>query len=314
MKPLLAFTLLVAASSLFMPSAQAQIESKQTTYALIVCESPGNQRSFCLADTQRGVKLVREISRNRCVEGRTFGYQSDGIWISGGCAAEFEIGRGGSVPGPNYPPEAAGDQVAICESLDGRRAFCRADTRGGVTLLRQLSRNECQQNRTWGYDDRGIWVDAGCRGEFSLGGYGQGGYQPGPPIAPPSYLGTIICRSLKGRQEICPAAIGRNRVDLIRQLGKRSCVQGQSWGYDRNSIWVTNGCRGEFGVMRAPEPRLLVCESIRGQRDFCPVNTVYGVEMRRQISRNPCIEGRTWGYTRNAIWVDEGCRAEFLVQ
>ena len=43
-------------------------------------------------------------------------------------------------------------------------------------------------------------------------------------------------------------------------------------------------------------------------------NTVYGVQLNRQLSRTPCTEGYTWGYDRNAIWVDRGCRAEFLVQ
>ena len=31
----------------------------------------------------------------------------------------------------------------------------------------------------------------------------------------------------------------------------------------------------------------------------------------RQLSRAACIQGRTWGYGRNGIWVSDGCRAEF---
>jgi len=37
-----------------------------------------------------------------------------------------------------------------------------------------------------------------------------------------------------------------------------------------------------------------------------------GVQLVRQISRSACIEGQTWGYARNGIWVSQGCRAEFL--
>jgi hypothetical protein len=53
-----------------------------------------------------------------------------------------------------------------CES-DGGYQYCRADTRNGVRLYRQLSRSSCQYNNTWGYDRRGVWVDNGCRAEFA---------------------------------------------------------------------------------------------------------------------------------------------------
>jgi hypothetical protein len=56
-----------------------------------------------------------------------------------------------------------------CESLDGRERFCSANTRGGVYLSTQLSRNGCHQGETWGYDRRGIWVSGGCRAQFQTG-------------------------------------------------------------------------------------------------------------------------------------------------
>jgi hypothetical protein len=318
-------TLLLSFSSVI-----AQPVAKQTTYALIVCESPNGQQSFCRADTQRGVQLVREISRNRCFEGRTFGYEEDGIWISGGCAAEFEIGRGGAtVSGPGYGPGSGQgqggpgyqDQVVTCESRDGRRAYCEFDTRGGVALVRQTSRSECIEGQTWGYDQRGVWVDRGCRAEFELRSSG-GNYPPqGSPQYPPQggpgvgqYLGRLECRSEGGRQQICPADIGRNRVELTRQISRGPCVQGQSWGYDQRGIWVSNGCRGEFAVVLAPPPRIVACDSVKKRRQYCPANTVYGVQLSRQLSRAACTEGYSWGYDRNAIWVDQGCRAEFLVE
>jgi len=37
----------------------------------------------------------------------------------------------------------------------------------GVTLSRELSRNNCVARRTWGSDDDGIWVSNGCRAEFT---------------------------------------------------------------------------------------------------------------------------------------------------
>ena len=56
--------------------------------------------------------------------------------------------------------------IVRCES-DGDYQHCRADTRNGVRLYRQLSRSSCQYNDTWGYDRRGVWVEQGCRAEFA---------------------------------------------------------------------------------------------------------------------------------------------------
>jgi len=55
-----------------------------------------------------------------------------------------------------------------CSSTNGRRATCGADTSRGVTLLRELRGSHCEEGFSWGYDRREIWVDRGCRAEFSL--------------------------------------------------------------------------------------------------------------------------------------------------
>jgi len=76
--------------------------------------------------------------------------------------------------------QSGNDNVLTCSSNSGRRAYCEADTQGGVRLLRQLSGSPCTQGSTWGYDANGVWVDRGCRAEFEVAtldnrGYG-GGY------------------------------------------------------------------------------------------------------------------------------------------
>jgi hypothetical protein len=37
------------------------------------------------------------------------------------------------------------------------------------------------------------------------------------------------------------------------------------------------------------------------------------VQLVRQISGSPCRQDETWGYDRRGIWVDRGCRAEFVI-
>ena len=53
------------------------------------------------------------------------------------------------------------------------------------------------------------------------------------------------------------------------------------------------------------------CESNDGRYVECAANTRAGIQLVRQLSRAPCIEGRSWGYGRAGIWVAQGCRAEF---
>jgi len=37
-------------------------------------------------------------------------------------------------------------------------------------------------------------------------------------------------------------------VTLSRQLSSQGCWENDTWGHDRNRVWVTNGCRAQFNV------------------------------------------------------------------
>ena len=97
----------------------------------------------------------------------------------------------GSNPNPSYP----GVKRVRCESQNNRRSYCGADTRGGVSVARQLSQVQCIQGRNRGFDARGIWVDQGCRAEFLIGAYtpppNWGHLGPGRPPGPSG--GTGAC-------------------------------------------------------------------------------------------------------------------------
>ncbi|MBQ1542167.1 hypothetical protein C5708_16025 [Caulobacter sp. CCUG 60055] len=68
------------------------------------------------------------------------------------------------------PARARADSYIDCSSYNYGRNYCRADTRGGVWLDRQYSYGDgqCEEGRTWGWDDRGVWVDRGCRARFRV--------------------------------------------------------------------------------------------------------------------------------------------------
>ena len=75
-----------------------------------------------------------------------------------------------SAPAQTPPPQTTNPPVTqattvTCES-DGPRKTCAADTSRGVMLLRSTGKNACLLGKNWGYDDKNIWVEGGCAGEF----------------------------------------------------------------------------------------------------------------------------------------------------
>lgn len=202
--------------------------------------------------------------------------------------------------------------VIRCESDNGRTHECAVGYVRDARLLRQLSRGACVEGESWGVTHRSIWVAHGCRGEFLIDDRGRdddrGGIGSGDHIR---------CESDDGRWKRCDVR-ARGRVEIVRQLSRSACVRGQSWGTDAQGIWVSGGCRAEFRVERRAghdEPSLsrFTCESSNGSPRFCAAGSRGDVRLVRQISRSPCVEGRTWGRERNGVWVGQGCRAEFEV-
>lgn len=61
----------------------------------LVCESVGSDYQYCPADTDRRVRLVRQLSKAPCREGDSWGYDKRGIWVDRGCRAEFAYGKRG---------------------------------------------------------------------------------------------------------------------------------------------------------------------------------------------------------------------------
>ena len=271
---------------------------------LVVCESENNGRSTCKTDTSGGVAVMRQLSRNACVRGRSWGFDGDSIWVDEGCRAEFVIGMSHSVP------VARLDQAVRCESVDGKPARCMADTSAGVHLVRQISDNNCRYGRHWGYDENGIWVREGCRAEFAVRGM--------PAQIATTLPASLVCESLNNTRKHCRTDTTRG-VTLVRQLSDNLCARGRSWGVDEDGVWVNAGCRAEFMIGHATPamtssalaPSTLLCESIDGRRTHCAVDTSLGVRLFHQRSDSACVMGRTWGLDENGVWVSGGCRAEF---
>ena len=61
----------------------------------ITCESRNFRYTYCRADTDNRVTLVRQRSSTRCRMYDNWGYDNRGVWVDRGCAAEFRVGKGG---------------------------------------------------------------------------------------------------------------------------------------------------------------------------------------------------------------------------
>jgi hypothetical protein len=59
--------------------------------------------------------------------------------------------------------------------------------------------------------------------------------------------------------------------------------------------------------------RHITCGSNNFGYNYCRVYTGGRVRMVHQLSHKSCIEGSTWGYDSQGVWVDKGCRADFIV-
>jgi len=202
------------------------------------------------------------------------------------------------------PPDA----LVRCESRDMGREHCPMETRHGVELVRQLSGNTCIRGSEWDIERGGIWVALGCRGEFRA-------------LRPAGDVPTrrvVRCES-DGRQNSCPVMLRGAPVRLLRQLSVWPCKEGRSWGVRRNEIWVSRGCDAEFelgaedGSGFVDVARHLTCESKGKTRRMCGVTIERGARLQRQLSNSACVEGSSWGWSRDGVWVDQGCRGEFVV-
>jgi hypothetical protein len=70
-------------------------------------------------------------------------------------------------------PARASQKEVRCDSRGLGHNYCRVDTGGKVELVDRHSLFSCREGRSWGYDDRGVWVDKGCSATFRVGRQGH---------------------------------------------------------------------------------------------------------------------------------------------
>jgi len=85
----------------------------------IRCESRNYNRNFCRVDTENNVSLRRQLSSSPCQRNRTWGFDSNGIWVDRGCSADFDFGRNSS----NNSNNSGNNGAAIAAGILGALAL-----------------------------------------------------------------------------------------------------------------------------------------------------------------------------------------------
>ena len=200
------------------------------------CDSEDGRESFC-GVTNRGVRLVRTLSRAPCVEGNTWRADGRGIYVRSGCRGVFlartnqQTGGGwnnggnagwGSGGGGGWGNNNYGPPLQIrCQSIGGRWGACPVEINGRVRLVRRESNAPCTRGMTWGtIRNEAIWVSDGCRAIFEVeGGRSVAGrsVSEGAGLAPPGVSRMAIPDDADDRPGVAP---GRQDPGMSREAPK----------------------------------------------------------------------------------------------
>ena len=139
----------------------------------LTCESRSVDRVRCPVRGASAVQLVRQMSPAACRLNESFGTGPGYIWTSKGCRGEFEVtvGGGAGLNPTSGLPESPGPDFGfrtVCESKGGERVECRIRQGERVELVKQLSTTACVRDRNWGTGPGYVWVNQGCRAEFTV--------------------------------------------------------------------------------------------------------------------------------------------------
>lgn len=341
--------LIFTAFSLLMITAVGSLPVFALEKTKVECKSENYRQSTCSVGGQiRSVRLAKRKSDAACTLDRSYGFSGDTLWVNHGCSGEFEVEYqpSGGVTG-GWWNDIGSDQdertTIDCKSDNYRRKTCNiGGTVTGVILKDRKSRSTCDFGVSYGFDRDYIWVDRGCEGRFEVTYRLASDWEEDDEDRPWwETLGNrdtektdVRCGSQNYGRNICVTNGWITHLRLKRQRSGARCESGESYGFYEDFVWVDNGCEGDFEVTyRAEasgptqpgndpwqEPRKetdrvrFTCKSEDYKRNICFVGgSIIDADLRKRRSNAPCEEGRTYGYERDFVWVDQGCEAEFEI-
>jgi hypothetical protein len=107
--------------SLMVTAATAAAQVQQIT-----CESTDSKYRYCAVKTDNEVRMLRQISGERCEQGKSWGYDKEGVWVDLNCAAEFRVGRSGPSTSQKIAAGAAAGAAMLQAMLGGQTSAAQA--------------------------------------------------------------------------------------------------------------------------------------------------------------------------------------------
>jgi hypothetical protein len=150
-------------------------------------------------------------------------------------------------------------------------------------------------------------------GDVALHGFGWGWNDEGDDRF------EFNCSSVEDKYRECQLPIN-GRARLIKRRSDSPCIEGRSWGQRGDRVWVDDGCRARFEVVRSGgggsggSSSTIDCLSEDGRYRECSIGPGRFGRLVREYSNGRCREDRSWGTRNGAIWVTDGCRARFEVR
>jgi len=199
----------------------------------VTCESNSGQTRNCPLHDGGRPHLQTQLSRAGCYEGQTWGTHGNSIWVSNGCRATFKVSQN------NFNYDSHSNRHDSSDSSDNGKALAAtaAVIIGVAAIAAAANKDDDNNHGSYSHNDDNYNNNNYQNNNFNnrySGGYGN--------------QFTVTCESEGHDRKRCPLNIGRANVEIRRQLSKSNCRFGNDWDYDRNAIYVWNGCRAVFSV------------------------------------------------------------------
>lgn len=198
----------------------------------VTCESTSGQTRNCPLYNGGTPYLETQLSRAGCYQGQTWGHYDNSIWVSNGCRATFTVYPNGSHGGNGNSSSSNGKALAATAAVvlgaAAIAAMANKNNEHGSYNNDYYGNDGYHGNNNYGYNNHY---------QGNNGGY-YGGYSNR----------SVTCESEGRDRRRCPVGIGRAHVEVSRQLSKADCRFGYNWNYDKNGIYVWDGCRAVFSV------------------------------------------------------------------
>ena len=129
---------------------------------VVHCVSTESGRTYCGQPHMKYVISGAPVAS--CVEGKTWGVDDRGVWVSSGCVADFRASDSTVTSQSSYVNSAG--NVVHCVSTASGRTYCGSPHMHYVIKNRPAA---CVEGTTWGFDEnRGVWVSGGCTADFTV--------------------------------------------------------------------------------------------------------------------------------------------------